>query len=193
MSDSERTPEARRVPRPYVGAEEAAPAGVLGGSRTAVVPEREVVVFLIGMRFNRFRKVRSWWPTFVGMPRMLRELADHPDAGLLGARTYWSGRNLLVVQYWQSLEQLGRYARDPQMLHQQAWVRHNRRAAATGDVGIWHETYQAPADHIESLYGNMPAFGLGAALGTVARGAGRRRTRAQDRMGQQDPEYVADS
>jgi hypothetical protein len=193
MVDGVPSPEVRRVPRPYVGAEEAAPAGVLGGARSADVPEPGVVVFLIGMRFNRFRRVRSWWPTFVGMPRMLRELADHPDVGLIGARTYWSGRNLMVVQYWRSLEQLGRYARDPQMLHQQAWVRHNRRAAATGDVGIWHETYHAPADHIESLYANMPAFGLGAALGSVPRGHARRRTRAQDRMGQEDPEYVAES
>jgi hypothetical protein len=145
-------------------------------------PEKTVVVFLIGMRINRWRRVRSWWPAFVGMPRMLTELGKHPEAGLLGARSYWSGRNLLTVQYWRSAEQLGRYARDPQLAHQPAWNRHNRRAAGTGDVGIWHESYVVPAASIESLYANMPAFGLGAALGAGPR-AQARRTRARKQIG----------
>ena len=135
-------------------------------------------MFLIGMRVNRWRRVRSWWPAFVGMPRMLAELQKHPEAGLIGARTYWAGRNFLNVQYWRSAEQLGRYARDPKLAHQPAWGNHNRRAARTGDVGIWHESFVVPAASIESLYANMPPFGLGAALGAVPRAAARR-TRAQ--------------
>lgn len=59
------------------------------------------MVFLIGMRINRLRKVRSWWGAFVGMPRMLAELAKHPEDGLLHARTFWSGRTFMVVQYWE--------------------------------------------------------------------------------------------
>ena len=166
----------------YRGAEDAAPSGVQAGQWVADSPEETAVVFLIGMRINRWRRVRSWWPAFVGMPRMLAELGKHPEAGLLGARSYWSGRNLLTVQYWRSAEQLGRYARDPQRAHQPAWGRHNRRAAATGDVGVWHESYVVPAASIESLYANMPAFGLGAALGAVPR-AQARRTRAQELIG----------
>ena len=166
----------------YRGADETAPAGVRAGQWVAENPGETVVVFLIGMRINRWRRVRSWWPAFVGMPRMLAELGKHPEAGLLGARSYWSGRNLLSVQYWRSAEQLGRYARDPQRAHQPLWARHNRRAAATGDVGIWHESYVVPAASIESLYANMPAFGLGAALGAVPR-AQARRTTAQEMIG----------
>jgi hypothetical protein len=83
------------------------------------------------------------------------------------------------VQYWRSAEQLGRYARDPHLAHQPAWSNHNRRAAASGDVGIWHESYVVPAASIESLYANMPAFGLGEALGAVPR-ARARRTRARE-------------
>ncbi len=121
---------------------------------------------------------------------MLRELAGRPEVGLLGASSYWAGRNLITVQYWRSAEHLGRFARDPEMLHQPAWAAFNRAGAATGDVGIWHETYLVPAANIESLYGNMPEHGLGAALGSEPRGQ-HGRTSAQDEMGQRDPEYVA--
>jgi hypothetical protein len=185
-----------RVPRPYVGADRAAPKGIQGGSYTARSPEGadgepgSVVVFLIGMRINRWRRTRSWWPVFVAMPKMLRELAGRPDAGLLGAKSYWAGRDFLVVQYWRSAEHLGRFARDPQMAHQPAWAAFNKATAADGDVGIWHETYVVPAASIESLYGNMPQHGLGAAVGSEPRGA-HSRTAAQDEMGQRDPEYVA--
>jgi hypothetical protein len=178
-----------RVPRPYRGADRAAPRGVQGGQYVAALPEETVAVFLIGMRVNRWRKVRSWWPSFVGMPRMLRELQARPDLGLLAARSYWSGRQFLTLQYWRSAEHLGRYARDPSLTHQPAWNRHNQRAAATGDVGIWHETYVVRAADIEGIYGNMPPVGLGAALGTVARLRGRR-TPVHDQIGVQDPEYV---
>lgn len=178
------------VPRPYRGIEAAAPEGIVPGQMVGELPEESVVVFLIGMRFNRLRKVRSWWPAFIGMPRMLAELDQLPDSGLLTARSYWSGRNLLTVQYWRSLEDLGRYARDPSLRHQRAWSAYNRRAAASGDVGIWHESYLVSAANIESLYSNMPPSGLGAAIGVVPRVAARRTT-AQDRLGQQAPEYVA--
>lgn len=181
----------QRVPKPYVGAAEHAPKGVVGG-QFAAAPEDEVVVFLIGMRFNRWRRVRSWWPVFTGMPRMLRELADRPECGLLAPpRIYWSGRDLLVVQYWRSVEHLGAYAKDPSLAHAPAWGAFNRRGAARADVGIWHETYSVRADQIESLYGNMPVAGLAAATGWAYR-AQRTRSAAGERMGQHDPDYAPD-
>ncbi len=75
----------RRVPRAYAPAPGRAPAGVRGGQYVADPQVDDVVVFVIGMRINRLRRVRSWWPAFTGMPRMLRELAGS-DRGLLGAR-----------------------------------------------------------------------------------------------------------
>ena len=36
-------------------------------------------------------------------------------------------------------------------------------ALASGDVGIWHETFRVRAGEYEALYGNMPVFGLAAA------------------------------
>jgi hypothetical protein len=39
----------------------------------------------------------------------------------------------------------------------------NRRVGYTGDVGFWHETYVVPAGRYETVYGNMPRFGLAVA------------------------------
>lgn len=178
-----------RVPRAYVGAEQRAPRGVLGGQFCAELTGDDAVLFVIGMRVNRWRKLRSWVPTFVAMPRMLRELAAEPDGPLLGTRTYWSGRVFMTVQYWRSLEELGAYARDGSRRHAPAWARFNRAAAGSGDVGVFHETHRVTADAVETLYGNMPAFGLAAAQRAVPRG-GRPHRDAARRMGQQDPELV---
>jgi hypothetical protein len=178
------------VTRPYAGVAERAPRGVVPAQQTAEV-ESEVVVFLVGMRINRWRRVRSWWGPFVAMPRLLAELGSHPEDGLLHARSFWSGRVLMVVQYWNSAEQLGRYARDAHRGHSAAWARfHRSGAAASGDVGLFHETYVVPRDGLESRYANMPAFGLGAATRSVPRSRRSRRTAAEDRLGVVVPEYV---
>lgn len=188
MSDATGT-RAREVPRPYVGAAERAPKGVQGGSFTAELLGDEVTVFVIGMRVNRWRKVRSWFPVFVGMPKMLRELMAQPDSPLLGVHTFWAGRVFMTLQYWRSMEDLGTYARDTARSHAPAWAKFNKAAAGSSDVGIFHETYRVTPGSFESLYGNMPPFGLAAAQRSVPRGR-RARSDAQRRMGQQDPEFV---
>ena len=48
--------------------------------------------------------------------------------------------------------------------HLPAWRAFNQLVGTSGDVGIWHETYLVNPDQFESVYGNMPLFGLGAAL-----------------------------
>ena len=82
-------------------------AEVITGRQTATVDD-DVVVFLIGMRINRLRRVRSWLPAFRAMPRMLRELAADPSLGLLGVHSFWMGRTIIAVQYWRSFEDLQR-------------------------------------------------------------------------------------
>jgi hypothetical protein len=179
------------VPRPYVGVEDRAPSGVLPGQQMADVSTDEAVLFVIGMRFNRLRKVRSWWPVFVGMPKMLKELEEHPEEGLLHARSYFSGRQLMVLQYWRSAEDLGRYAKDMGRAHAPAWAAFNKSgAAASGDVGIFHETYIVPREGIESRYANMPQTGLAAAFAALPRSQRTRRSKADDRLGVVDPELA---
>jgi hypothetical protein len=130
----------------------------------------EVVVFLIGMRINRLWKVHKWWPVAAAMPRMLRELAEDPDSGLLGVES-WFGNPTIALQYWRSFEHLERYAKDSARLHRPAWAAFNRAVASNGDVGIWHETYRVRSGDYECIYNNMPPFGLARATRTVpARG-----------------------
>ncbi|MFF7727532.1 DUF4188 domain-containing protein [Streptomyces sp. NPDC008001] len=135
--------------------------------RVTAAAEGEVVVFVIGMRINRWRAVRHWLPTLRAMPRMLKELSRDRDSGLLGYRTLAGGpRELTVIQYWESREKLLAYASDPGKEHRPAWAAFNRRVRGSeGSVGIWHETYLVPAGSYESIYVGMPAYGLGAAHG----------------------------
>ena len=104
--------------------------------------EGDFVVFLIGMRINKLWKLWKWLPVFFAMPRLLRELADSPQSGFLGAAQYMgSPRRPMLVQYWRSFEQLEAYARNRDAAHWPAWVAFNKRIGSSGDVGIWHETY----------------------------------------------------
>ena len=141
-------------------------AEVITGRQTATVDD-DVVVFLIGMRINRLRRVRSWLPAFRAMPQMLRELAADPSLGLLGVHSFWMGRTILAVQYWRSFEDLQRFARSRDHAHLPAWREFNRLVRDNGDVGIFHETYRVGPGRAESLYANMPPFGMGAAVGAV--------------------------
>jgi hypothetical protein len=150
--------------------------------RVTADAEGEVVVFLIGMRINDFRAVRSWLPAFRAMPAMVKELSADPDSGLLGVRALLGGpRNFFLVQYWESTEKLLAYASRPDALHRPAWAAFNRLAReGGGHLGVWHETYAVPAGAYESIYVDMPAWGLGAAHGTVP--VGRRGERAAERF-----------
>ncbi|MFK8849317.1 DUF4188 domain-containing protein [Streptomyces sp. Ac-502] len=132
----------------------------------------EVVVFLVGMRINKLRAVRSWLPVLRAMPRMVRELVREPGAGMLGYRMLNGGpRVFTFVQYWESREKLYAYASDPDMRHRPAWTAFNRRArSGEGAVGIWHETYVVPAGAYSTIYSSMPLNGLGAAYGVAAPG-----------------------
>ena len=122
--------------------------------------EGDFVVFLIGMRVNRWRAVRSWAPIFAAMPKMLRELEQQPELGLLGVRQAIGPGGPLLIQWWRSFEQLEAYARDTDSAHLPAWRAFNQRVRDSGEVGIWHETYRVRAGDYEAIYGNMPRLGL---------------------------------
>jgi hypothetical protein len=135
-----------------------------------VIPQRmtariegDFVVFLIGMRINKPWKVWKWVPVARQMPRMLAELAAQPELGLLHARTHFGLPNILVVQYWRSFEHLHNYATGANALHLPAWQAFNRAVGSNGDVGIWHESYLVKDGAYESVYNNMPPYGLGVA------------------------------
>ena len=119
----------------------------------------DFVVFLIGMRLNQLWKVHKWLPVALAMGRMMRELRLHPELGFLHVES-WFGRTSIQVQYWRSLEQLMLYATNRDLEHLPAWVEFNRSIGDDGSVGIWHETYCVTKGGYETVYRNMPAFGL---------------------------------
>ena len=130
--------------------------------RFTASPQGPFVVFLIGMRVNRWWKVQQWLPVFAAMPAMVKELSENPELGFLGAQS-WFGRTTIMVQYWSSFEALEAYAKSADHTHLPAWAAFRKRIGDGGDVGIWHETYRIEAGAAESVYANMPPFGLGRA------------------------------
>ena len=155
---------------------------VVPGRNTAAA-EGDIVVFHIGLRINRLRAFSSWFPAFMSMPRMLRELSREKSSGLLGYKVLYGGlRDFYVVQYWSDKERLLTDAHQQDREHRPAWTAYNRRArAGKGHVGIWHETFIVRAGSYESVYVDMPAYGLGAATGVVP--VGWRGDTAAQRLG----------
>lgn len=136
----------------------------ISGERLTVAPDHSFVVFLIGARFNRWWALPVVFAVAAAMQRMLRELLADPESGLLHVEGRGPG---MMVQYWRSVDDLMRYARDKERSHAPAWRRWIREWAE-GAVGIWHETYVVGPGQYECVYHHMPERGLGRAIGRVA-------------------------
>ena len=146
--------------------------------RVSAEVDGDLTVFLIGMRINRFWKVSRWLSVVREMPAMLDELGRNPEIGLLHSRALFGIRNIAILQYWKSAEHLQAYARSPDRAHLAAWRRFNDTIGTSGDVGIWHETYVVPRGNAESIFVNMPRYGLGLA-GAIFPSKGSRATAAK--------------
>lgn len=144
---------------------------VFPGRFTATPATETVTVFLIGMRANRWWKIIPVIRTAAAMPRMLRYLAKNPDAGMLGFHQ-WLGQTTVLLSYWESPEHLQRFAANRDAPHLGPWRKYMKLAAGSGDVGVWHETYQVNVKDQETVYSDMPAFGLAAATKRTAIGHG---------------------
>ncbi|HEX3792276.1 MAG TPA: DUF4188 domain-containing protein [Pseudonocardiaceae bacterium] len=121
--------------------------------------DADVVLFLIGMRVNKLWRLDQYLWIGLAMVRMLAYLAKHPEAGMIRAHN-WFGRTTMQVGYWRSLADLVAFAAEESQPHQPAWRRYYRTASRSGAVGVWHETYLIRAGQVESIYANMPRFGL---------------------------------
>ena len=160
-------------------------AKVLPGRFTAQTDE-PFVVFVIGMRVNKFFAFRKWIATAMAMGPMIRTLYQHPEKGFLGAQTFFSWRVVVTVQYWRSFEDLEKFARDKDDPHLGAWRKFNKSIGSDGSVGIFHETYLVDAGKYEAVYGNMPVFGLAAATRHVP-AVGKRETARRRLGGESEP------
>jgi len=126
----------------------------------------DFVVFLIGMRINKLWKIHKWFPVVMAMPKMISELYKNPELGFI-SHEQWFGRTTIMIQYWKSFEQLENYAKSRTSNHLPAWSAFNKIIGSNGDVGIWHETYLSKKGSFESVYNNMPKFGLAKAMNCV--------------------------
>jgi hypothetical protein len=140
--------------------------------RMTVQMDGDFVMFLIGMRVNRWWKIHKWLPVAMAMPKMLRELSQEPESGFLGFQLL-GGLPPATLQFWKSFEHLEAYAKDRDGQHYPAWKDFNTRIKSNGDVGIWHETYKVKAGEYECVYNNMPRFGLGK-VGELVPAVGKR-------------------
>ncbi len=123
----------------------------------------ELVVFIIGMRINRRLAVHKWLPVFSAMPGMIKELyTNKEELGFLSLESYVGLRTTAMIQYWRSTEDLLSYAKNEK--HLTAWKEFNKKVGNNDAVGIYHETFQIRKGHYESVYANMPLYGLGKAL-----------------------------
>ena len=72
----------------------------------------------------------------------------------------WFAPTVILVQYWDSSENLIAYAKANDSGRLAAWRAFNR-AANSPVVGIWQERYVIEPGNSENVYVNMPAFGFG--------------------------------
>lgn len=140
-----------------------------------------VVVFIIGMRINKWSAVHKWLPVLMAMPPMIKELSIHKKTGCLSSEIFFKLPLTFMVQYWQSEEDLHAYSKGQK--HMAAWKTFNQKTKNNDAVGIYHETYLIAPGQSESIYVNMPEFGLAKALGrkpiTAATSSARQRLKKE--------------
>jgi Domain of unknown function (DUF4188) len=152
---------------------------ILAGRYTAEM-EGPFVVFVIGLHVNNWLAVNQWLPVVKAMNGMLQELYRNKELGFLDAAFFMSARGPVQIQYWRSFDQLEQYARSGE-LHLSAWRDFNQKAAKSGGVGFFRETYLVEAGMYECMYVNMPVYGL-AKAGQHVPAVGKRET-ARRRLG----------
>ncbi|WP_337969536.1 DUF4188 domain-containing protein [Virgibacillus salexigens] len=134
--------------------------------RYTTANDEDIVVFLIGMRINHRLAVHKWLPVFMAMPGMIKELyTEKEQLGFLSTEMYFGLRTTVIIQYWRSKDDLLAYAKGAK--HLTAWKNFNQKVGSSKAVGIYHETYLLEQGNYESVYGNMPLYGLAKAKGHI--------------------------
>ncbi|AUV84496.1 DUF4188 domain-containing protein (plasmid) [Salinigranum rubrum] len=121
----------------------------------------DFVIYINGFRLNKLRAVHKWIRAGRKIGVMFEELAADPDSGFLGYQPALQGlRGGGSIQYWRSLEDLQRFAQDPNDMHVPAWKWVNENLQ-NGEVGFWAEIYLIENGNYETFYRDMPPKGLG--------------------------------
>lgn len=143
-------------------------SNIFQGRFTASV-DQDFVVFVIGMRVNKWWLFHRWFPVALAMPKMLMKLQHDKSLGMRGGESFFRFFPLTtcLVSYWDSFEHLERFASDKSLPHYEPWMMFMKKIGKSGDVGIYHETYKVSSKGYECVYGNMPKFGLAQAFSHI--------------------------
>lgn len=130
--------------------------------RMAAEMDDGFVIYINGMRLNGLRALSHWLVANWKITKMLGELEADPDSGFLGYTPIFLGlRKGATIQYWRSLEDLQRFATDPDGPHVPAWKWYNEEADPDGGLGFWAELYVIDGDSFETFFRNAPPIGIG--------------------------------
>jgi Domain of unknown function (DUF4188) len=120
------------------------------------------VIYINGMRLNKLRALPHWLLANWKVAKMFRELEADPDSGFLGYTPIFLGlRKGAAMQYWRSLEDLQRFATDPDGSHVPAWRWYNEKVDPDRGLGFWAQLYVIDADSFETFFRNVPSIGVG--------------------------------
>ena len=122
----------------------------------------EFVIYINGMRLNKLRAIRKYFAAGRKAGKFFERLEADPDSGFLGYVPAMMGiRTGAAIQYWRSLDDLKRFANDPEDVHVPAWKWYDDVVDPGGGVGFWAELYVIEADNYETFFRNVPPIGLG--------------------------------
>ena len=123
-------------------------------------------MYINGMRLNKLRAIPQWITAGRKLAKMFDRLKTDPDSGFLGYQPAFMGiRTGAAIQYWRSLADLKRFARDRNDLHVPAWKWYNETVDTDGGVGFWAEPYVVESGRYETFYRNIQPLGLGTVAG----------------------------
>ena len=69
------------------------------------------------------------------------------------------GNKLFYLSYWRSMEDLHAFNQSKYHAEGLKWWAENHKRCP--HIGIFHETFEAPPHHWETIYENMHPFGMG--------------------------------
>jgi len=151
-------------------------AGQIYQGRYTVDNDKDLVVFLIGMRINKRWAIHRWLPVFLAMPGMITELYRNKEQlGFLSTESYFGLRTTVMIQYWKTADDVLAYAKMEK--HLKAWQSFNQKLKGNDAVAVYHEMYQVKAGQYEAVYANMPKYGLAHALMHIPVGKGSNTSR----------------
>ncbi|MDX1746548.1 MAG: DUF4188 domain-containing protein, partial [Halobacteriales archaeon] len=76
------------------------------------------VIYINGMRLNKLRAIHKYLRAGLKAAKMFERLEADPDSGFLGYQPAFMGlRTGAAIQYWRSLDDIRRFAQDPDDLH----------------------------------------------------------------------------